>query len=131
DFIGSANIFEGRVIEDGVDFVRVETDIAEVFINHGEPILVGSKIWVALRPEKIRITKTEDRFSGPNQVSGLVDDIGYLGETSIYKVQLPNGQIFDVTAPNNARPMDRKHSITWDEKVNISWEPSSVMLLTS
>ena len=131
DFIGAANIFEGRVIEDGADFVRVETDIAEVFINHGESVPVGSKIWVALRPEKIRITKTEDRFSEPNQVSGLVDDIGYLGETSIYKVQLPNGQIFNVTAPNNARPMDRKHSITWDEKVNISWEPSSVMLLTS
>jgi putrescine transport system ATP-binding protein len=34
-----------------------------------------------------------------------------------------------VTAPNNARPMDRKHSITWDEKVNISWDPSSAMLL--
>ncbi|MDG2405953.1 MAG: ABC transporter ATP-binding protein, partial [Paracoccaceae bacterium] len=86
DFIGSANIFEGRVIEDGADFVRVKTDIAEVFINHGQSVQVGRNIWVALRPEKIRIIKTEDRFTGPNQVSGLVDDIGYLGETSIYKV---------------------------------------------
>jgi putrescine transport system ATP-binding protein len=27
--------------------------------------------------------------------------------------------------------MSRTHRITWEDKVNISWEPSSAMLLTS
>ena len=62
---------------------------------------------------------------------GQVEDIGYLGETSIYKVRLQNGQIVDVTAPNQKRPMSRTHSITWEETVFLSWEPESVMLLTS
>ncbi|WP_299872023.1 ABC transporter ATP-binding protein [uncultured Sulfitobacter sp.] len=131
DFIGSANFFEGRVTEDSSDHVRVQTDVAEVYIDHGQSVLVGSKIWVALRPEKIQIVKTDEPVSGPNTVNGVVDDIGYLGETSIYKVALPNGQIVDVTAPNQSRPTSETQRITWEDKVAISWEPSSVMLLNS
>ncbi|MBD3666141.1 ABC transporter ATP-binding protein [Sulfitobacter aestuariivivens] len=131
DFIGSANIFEGRVTEDGADHVRVQTDVCDVFIDHGQSVKEGGKIWVALRPEKIHITKSDTPVTGENQVSGVVDDIGYLGETSIYKILLPNDQIIDVTAPNQTRPMNRQHLITWEDKVNISWEPSSAMLLTS
>ena len=131
DFIGTANIFEGRVTEDGADHVRVNTGVGEVFIDHGQSVQVDSKIWVALRPEKIRITKTDDPQTRPNQVSGEVDDIGYLGDTSIYKIKLPNDQIIDVTAPNQSRPTSRERRITWEDKVNISWEPSSAMLLSS
>lgn len=131
DFIGSANIFDGRVTDSGPDHVQVETSVCDVFIDHGHSVTVGGNIWIALRPEKIRIEKTDEPATGPNQVSGVVDDIGYLGETSIYKVRLPNGQIVDVTAPNSLRPMNRTHRITWEDKVNISWDPSSAMLLTS
>jgi putrescine transport system ATP-binding protein len=131
DFIGSANIFEGRVTEDRADHVRVKTEVGEVFVDHGQSVKVGSKIWVALRPEKIRVDKSHDPVTGANQLSGEVEDIGYLGETSIYKVKLPGGQIVDVTAPNQSRPMNRTHRITWEDKVNLSWEPSSAMLLTS
>ncbi|SLN18960.1 Spermidine/putrescine import ATP-binding protein PotA [Falsiruegeria litorea R37] len=129
DFIGSANIFEGRVTEDGADHVRVQTEFCEVYIDHGHSVKVGSKIWVALRPEKIRITKTEEAATGPNQVSAVIDDIGYLGETSIYKVALPNGDIFDVTRPNQTRPTHAMQQITWEDKVTISWDSSSAMLL--
>lgn len=131
DFIGSANIFEGRITESGADHLRIQTDIGEVFIDHGQSAKVGSKMWIALRPEKMRLTKTDDPASGPNEVSGVVDDVGYLGDTSIYKVRLPNEQIIDVTAPNQFRPMNRTHRITWEDKVKINWEPSSAMLLTS
>jgi putrescine transport system ATP-binding protein len=131
DFIGSATIFEGRVTEDHADHIRVKTEVGEVFVDHGQSVKVASKIWVALRPEKIRIEKTINPVTGPNQLSGEVEDIGYLGETSIYKVKLPDGQIVDVTAPNQSRPMNRTHRITWEDKVNLSWDPSSAMLLTS
>ncbi len=131
DFIGSANIFEGRVIEDGADHVRVETEFCEVFIDHGHSVKVGSKIWVALRPEKIRLEKTDDAAEGSNQTSAVIDDVGYLGETSIYKVRLPNGEVFDVTMPNQSRPTHANQRITWEDKVNISWDPSSAMLLHS
>jgi len=131
DFIGSANIFEGRVSEDGSDHVRVSTNVGEVYINHGQSVAENKQIWVGLRPEKINLSITPPKNTGPNQIMGQVEDIGYLGETSIYKVRLQNGQIVDVTAPNQKRPMSRTHSITWEETVFLSWEPESVMLLTS
>ena len=131
DFIGSANIFEGRVTEDSADHVNVSTDVCDIFIDHGQSVQVNSKIWVGLRPEKIRITKSETAQSGPNQISGIVDDVGYLGETSIYKVRLSSGQIVDVAAPNQMRPNSKTDRITWEDKVNLSWEPSSAMLLKS
>lgn len=131
DFIGSANIFPGRIIEDGTDHVRVDTDLGEIFIDHGQSVAEGSKIWVALRPEKIRVTKTPPDAPGPNQARGAVDDIGYLGETSTYKIRLKNGTILDVSSPNRIRPMNRTHAITWEDEVYLSWDPSSAMLLHS
>ena len=131
DFIGSANIFEGRVVEDSADRVRVQSEVGEIIVDHSQPLKLDTKIWVALRPEKIRILKSDEIHTGPNKVSGVVDDIGYLGDTSIYKIRLSNGQIVDVTAPNMTRPMNKEHRLTWDEKVTISWEQSSSMLLTS
>ena len=58
DFIGSANIFEGRVSEDGADHVIVSTNVGEVYVNHGQSIAKNKKIWVGLRPEKIHLSIT-------------------------------------------------------------------------
>ena len=131
DFIGSANIVEGRVTEDGADHVRVDSTIGEIYIDHGQTVSVGSKIWVALRPEKIYLSKTAPDKPGPNQAVGVVDDIGYLGNTSLYKIRLEDGEIIDVTVQNLIRPMSRTHSITWEDKVYLNWEAASPMLLNS
>ncbi len=133
DFIGSANIFEGKVIEDSADHVRVSTELGEIYIDHGQSTTEGSKVWVAIRPEKFQVsTKAPaNRKSKVNNVPGKVDDIGYLGDTSIYKIRLENGQIIDVTAPNQSRPKSGTRRITWEDTVYLSWEPSSVMLLNS
>ncbi len=131
DFIGSANILEGRVTEDGADHVTVTTELGEIYIDHGQSVKVGSQIWVALRPEKIYLSTSAPKKAGPNQAEGIVDDIGYMGNTSIYKVRLKNGLIIDVTAPNLIRPKTRTHGITWEDPVYLNWEPSSAMLLNS
>jgi putrescine transport system ATP-binding protein len=131
DFIGSANIVAGKVTENGADHVRVATDLGEVYIDHGHSIPEGSNIWIGLRPEKIYVSTTPPETPGPNQAEGAVDEIGYLGDTSIYKIRLTSGEIIDVTAPNLIRPMSRTHSITWEDKVYLRWEPNSAMLLHS
>jgi len=131
DFIGSANIFEGKVKNSKVGHLTVSTDVGEVFINYGQSIAEGEKIWLGLRPEKIYLSKIKPKDLGPNQIKGFVEEIGYLGETSIYKVRLENGQIIDVSAPNQSRPMSRARGITWEDMVYLNWEPESAMLLTS
>jgi len=131
DFIGSANIFEGKVISSKGGKLTVSTDVGEVFASNGRSITEGEKIWLGLRPEKIYLSKAKPKNIGPNQIKGILEEIGYLGETSIYKIRLKNGQIIDVSAPNQSRPMSRVREITWEDMVYLNWEPESVMLLTS
>ena len=61
---------------------------------------------------KIYLSKIKSKAVGPNQINGIVEEIGYLGETSIYKIRLENGQIIDVSAPNQSRQMSRVREIT-------------------
>jgi putrescine transport system ATP-binding protein len=131
-FIGSANMFEGRITENGADHVIVSADDIDgkFYIDHGVSIKEGAKVWVAVRPEKIKISTTPPENEGMNQLKGVVHDIGYLGKMSTYRVEVSEGRIVDVTHPNQSRPKGDRHIVDWDDEVHMSWEPSSAVVLT-
>ena len=133
DFIGSINMFEGRVTESGDDHLKVRSndDDVEFFIDHGIPVNEGSKVWVAVRPEKIRVSKSPPRESGVNRIGGVVQDIGYLGNFSTYRIKLDSDKIIDVTVPNQIRPKGGRHVVYWEEQVWLQWDASSPVVLTS
>jgi len=132
NFIGNANMFEGRITENGPDHVIVQSKQPEcqIYIDHGLSIQEGSKVWVALRPEKIRISKQPPDTDGFNMIKGMVDDIGYLGGTSTYRIKIDGDRIVEITSPNQARPKDGNPPIDWDEEVYLSWDASSSVVLT-
>jgi putrescine transport system ATP-binding protein len=131
-FIGNANMFEGRVTENGQDHITVQSSEPEcrIYIDHGLSIQEGSKVWVALRPEKIRISKQRPDTDGSNMIKGMVDDIGYLGGISTYRIKIDGGRIVEITSPNQVRPKDGNPPIDWDEEVYLSWDASSSVVLT-
>ena len=132
NFMGNANMFEGRITENGTDHVIVESNhpSCNFYIDHGMSIAEGSKVWVALRPEKIKITKQAPGNIGTNSIRGMVSDIGYLGGTSTYRVLIDDDRIVEITSPNLSRPKDGNPPIDWDEEVFLSWEASSSVVLT-
>ncbi len=133
NFIGSANMFEGRVKENGADYVIVQGVGSNVsfYIDHSAAVRENTAVWVALRPEKISVSATAPEDSADhNFVEGIVDDIGYLGNFSIYKIRLDNGRIIEITHPNQTRPKHGRHLVEWEEKVYLSWAPHSPVLLT-
>jgi len=107
-FIGNANMFEGRVSENGPDHISVvsKNPDCDFYIDHGLSIQEGSKVWIALRPEKIKISKQSPQNSTTNSIKGMVHDIGYLGGISTYRVQVDNDTMMEVTSPNQVRPKD-------------------------
>lgn len=128
DFIGSVNIFEGRVVEDEPDHVRIASEEAgcALFIDHGVATTPGRQVWVAVRPEKIVLSR-DDPDAADNCTSGTVEEIAYMGDLSVYHVKLQSGKRVRVTIPNLRRlPEDR---ITWEETVHLSWHPSSGVVL--
>ena len=126
DFIGSANILDGKVVSNLEGMIEVSTYLGKFSFKSNSNISEGSNLFVGLRPEKISISKATSKSKG---TTGYIDDIGYFGNTSRYKVRLDEGQIIDVTAQNQKRPKDAKDRLTYENKVNLSWDNSSAMLL--
>ena len=129
DFIGSVNMFEGRLVVDEPDYVRIES--AElggmIYVSHGISAPPGATLWTAIRPEKIRMS-LESPGGSDNVVQGVVQEIAYLGDLSVYLVRLPTGKLVRVKQPNVSRHAD---TITWDQHVYLHWDPSSPVVLTS
>ncbi len=129
DFIGSVNMFEGRLIEDEPDHVRIESEDlgGTFFVDHGVSAAPGALVWVALRPEKIALSR-EAPPGTENRARATVKEIAYMGDLSIYLAQLESGKTVRITQPNTVRhPEDR---ITWDEQVYLHWHPSSGVVVT-
>ncbi len=59
EFIGSVNMFEGRLIEDEPSYVRIGCDDLEapIYVDHGVSSAPGATVWAAIRPEKITISR--------------------------------------------------------------------------
>ncbi len=132
DFIGSANMFEGRVTDNSADHVIVNSGEDNVIfhVDHGMSITQGSKVWVALRPEKIRLSKSPPAESDSNHLKGVVQELGYLGSLSTYRIKLPSNRIVEVTVPNQIRPKDGQHAVDWEDEVYLQWDASSPVVLT-
>ena len=129
DFIGSINIFEGFVIEDEPDHVLVTSDQSgcDLYVSHSASAPVGSQVHVAIRPEKIFVT-TENPKMSRNSTKGIVQEIGYLGDVSIYHVLLESGKIILATIPNQARQAE--HPVSWDDEVYLFWKADNCIVLT-
>ena len=132
NFIGNANMFEGRITENGTDHVIVESNdpACTFYVDHGIDIREGSKVWIALRPEKVRISNEAPASAGNNTIKGTVHDIGYLGGTSTYRVEVEGNHIIEITSPNIVRPKEANPPIDWDDEVFLSWDASSSVVLT-
>jgi putrescine transport system ATP-binding protein len=129
DFIGSVNLFDGRLIEDEPDHVRVQCDQlpAPVFIDHGLSAPPEAQLWVAIRPEKF-VLHREAPVQGDNWARGVITEIAYMGDMSVFLVRLDSGREVRVTQANMSRKPEERFD--WDETVYLSWEPSSPVVGT-
>jgi putrescine transport system ATP-binding protein len=135
NFIGSANTYEGVVVEDEPDYVRIRSADAgtDIYVDHGVDCAPDQILWYSIRPEKIRLTREQpavDPALGPVNLSrGMVEDIAYLGDMTVYQVRLDNGKYMRVTKANSLR--GDPDAISWDEQVWASWYGGAGSVLTS
>jgi putrescine transport system ATP-binding protein len=131
DFIGSVNMFEGTMIEDLPDRVRIQSDElgGVIYVDHGISAAPGAIVYTAIRPEKINILRTPPADTTENCVKGVVKEIAYMGDVSIYLVKIDTGKVVRVTLPNVERLSDDER-IGWDETVWLTWHGSSPVVVT-
>jgi len=130
EFIGSVNLFEGRIGEDETDHVTIispQMD-APIYVGHGITGYDGMSVSFAIRPEKVRIDKDEPA-QPYNKVRGVIEEIAYFGSHSVYHVRLPGGAKVLCNFVNMKRWASE--NFTWNDMVWLSWNDNSGVVLTS
>jgi putrescine transport system ATP-binding protein len=129
EFIGNVNMFEGLIIEDEPAYVLIESRElgSRIYVGHGVSAAPNALVWAAIRPEKMLLTREQPQ-SDYNRAQGVIKEIAYMGDMSIYLVQLDSGKTVRVTQPNTQRHADDR--MTWDERVWISWVAESAVIVT-
>ena len=131
DFIGTTNLFEGTVeaIEGGRIRVRSSEVGGELQVDDLGRVSAGQRVWVALRPEKIRLSKTPPAGDRINQLQGVVWELGYLGNRSTYRIKTSSGKVLTVLAQNDQHTS--QWSIDWSDEVYLSWNANAAIVLQS
>ena len=131
-FIGSVNLFAGRTLtrDDHLYTIALNKHDLQCQVEHTQHLNNGSPIWVAVRPEKITISRTPVASEGLNQLTGTVDDIAYTGNLSTYRVKTQPGDIVEVTHPNQSRSRGSQLIADWNDTVYLHWTSADSVLLT-
>ena len=128
-FIGSINMVEGEVTGVKGDYIEVLSP------SLGQPLRAigqsgfasGDKVSLAFRPEKITISRKKPATAN-NLLKGTVQDFGYFGKDSLYRIKLPTGHLISVNTVNAQRMSGEEATATWEDEVYLSIPPSVAMI---
>ena len=130
EFIGSVNMFQGKVDEDMADYVTILSPSLDtaIYVGHGISGYEGQEVSFGVRPEKVSISKDEpdQRY---NKARGKIEDIAYFGSHSVFHVRLPSGYKFMANFANQQRWASE--GMTWGDEVWVSWGDNEGVVLTS
>jgi putrescine transport system ATP-binding protein len=127
DFIGNVNLMDGVLTVDQPDHVIIDCADCRHYVGHGITGVEGMAVTVALRPEKIHLSrhKPADEF---NTVPGTIKEMSYFGSFTVYHVQLASGAMLKISQANVQRYRDDE--LTWGDSVWAHWSRSAHIVLT-
>ncbi len=130
EFIGSINMFDGRIEEDEADYITIQSPSLPVpiYVGHGVSGFEGQEVGYGVRPEKLTISK-EEPAQPYNKAQGKIEDIAYFGSHSVFHVRLPSGYKVMANFANQQRWASE--GMTWGDTVWVSWGDNEGVVLTS
>lgn len=127
DFVGSINLLEGKLVELNSSGGRIQ-DVSgtEFHISDRRGAQVGQTVWLAVRPEKVRVTRNRPS-DVRNALQGEIWDIAYLGDMTIYNVKLGDGRLIKASMINSLRVV--QDALTWHDQAWISFAEDAGVIL--
>jgi spermidine/putrescine transport system ATP-binding protein len=103
DFIGDTNFLDGVIgaLAPGKACVDVAGGVS-LWAHTPQPVTLGQKVTVTVRPEKMHIRPTTTDATAANLLCGTVTDIIYIGTDTHYGVALDGGQAIRVREQNDS-----------------------------
>ena len=127
DFIGNVNLMDGTLEVDEPDHVVIGCADCKHYVGHGITGHAGMDVTVALRPEKIHISRHQPA-DPMNTVRGTIKEMSYFGSFTVFHLQLPSGALLKVSLANTQRHRDDE--FTWGDEVWAHWSRSAHVVLT-
>jgi putrescine transport system ATP-binding protein len=126
-FIGEVNTIEGTLARQDRDGAQVDCGAAGYFrVASARGRSVGDRVALAMRPEKLRLLREAPAEAAANSVHGAIEEIGYLGERTVYRVRVRDGPALAVAVPNLSRA---SAPLALGEKVWLTWPAEAGILL--
>lgn len=136
EFIGSVNLFEGKVAARDAGGVEVALELAgarlRADVGGDVAAAVGASVAVALRPEKISIeplaADAPATATQTNQLIGVVEELLYLGAQTTYAVLVGDRRILCRRFSDAGRG---QRFLEPGQRVALSWSAAAPVLLTA
>jgi spermidine/putrescine transport system ATP-binding protein/putrescine transport system ATP-binding protein len=126
DFIGTMNLFHGRVLATMDERLRIEVEGLGEIALPGDGRASG-EVQLAIRPEKVRLSRQPPR-DGLIAAHGTIDQIAYFGDSSHVYVRTDGGLRITCNRANQSRVEETP--LTVGEPCWVSWRPADCILLT-
>ncbi len=129
DFIGSVNLFEGKVSIDASDHVVIDCADCQHYVGHGITGTLGMAVGVAVRPEKMRVqaSKPDGVF---NCVQGTLTAQSYFGNHSLCHLKLASGLKIKINVTNTERHESLADKLATGSTVWALWDDDAQVVLT-
>ena len=129
DFIGNVNLMDGTLDVDEPDHVVIGCADCRHYVGHGITGSVGMAVTVALRPEKILLTRQAPPEPEFNAVEGTIKEMSYFGSFTVYRLELASGASLKVSQANTQRHRD--DALTWGDRAWAHWSSTAHVVLTA
>jgi len=112
---------------DEPDHVVIDSADCRHWVGHGISGSEGMALTVALRPEKIHVSRhaPSEEF---NRVQGTIKEMSYFGSFTVYHIALASGAVLKASQANTQR--HREHELTWGDTVWAHWSRTAHIVLT-
>ena len=128
DFIGKVNLLDGTITGAQGKSVIVEVvGIGKVLVPYDGD--AQGSVSLAVRPEKIRVSKNAPNTDGLINTQGRIVDWAYYGDISNMFIETGEGLRLVATIQNETRAT--VDSMNIDDTVHLCWSPEDTLLLNS
>ena len=130
DFIGKINLLDVEVVAASKVLLTLDAPgLGQIAATDLRPLKAGERGAFALRPELVRVFGHKESADLKNRFEGTVRELLYLGDVTLYKVELANGCVLEALMPNAAPGRAKFHEV--GDPVAVCWRHDAGVFLRS
>jgi spermidine/putrescine transport system ATP-binding protein len=128
DFIGTCNLLDGSVGQSETGLVYLDVPgLGPLGVASDASPRTGAPGTLAVRPEKVRIDARIEPATHENRLEGTVHDQLYLGDVTVYRIEITDGQLVEAMLPNTSARGER--FFDFGDQVQLAWRHDAGRLL--